>query len=141
MKINFKIKLLVVFIVLSFIFIEIFNFFEPKKVARYCLNNECITVVMQYQNSVSGGNSQLRVYKRNILTRYFLAFGSYAEFPIETHFLISDGLIDNKFVISSQSLPKIHGELEDKIIFEEIPTYSEGDNSHISSFDLDYSDL
>ena len=70
-----------------------------------------------------------------------MIFASDAEFPVETHFLISDRLLDNKFIISSQSLPKIHGDLEDKIIFEKITYYSEGDDSHISSFDLDYSDF
>ena len=141
MKVNSKNKILIILILSIFVFIKISTFFNPKKVARYCLHDDCITVVMQYEDSVSGGNSQLRLYKRNILTRYFLDFGSYAEFPIEKHFLISDKLIDNKFIIYSQSLPKIYGDLENEITFKKIMYYSEGGNSTISSFDLDYRNL
>ena len=118
----------------------VWNVARSSEKKRFLVVDEAWNI-MQYEDSVRGGNSQLRLYKRNILTRYFLDFGSYAEFPIEKHFLISDKLIDNKFIIYSQSLPKIYGDLENEITFKKIMYYSEGGNSTISSFDLDYRNL
>lgn len=111
---------------------------NPKKKAEYCIDDKCVTTILQYNRVISGGNSKLRIYKRNIYTRYFLDFGDYAEFPIETHFLISKHLLDDKFLISSQSLPIVKGYLGDRVIFQELNYYSEGDKQNISSFDLDY---
>lgn len=115
--------------------IEILN---PKEKAKYCIDDQCITIVLQYDRVISGGNSKLRIYKRNIYTRYFLGFGDYAEFPIETHFLLSKQLFNNRILISSQSIPIVKGDLGDKVVFQELNYYSEGDKQNIPSFDLDY---
>ncbi|TSB21672.1 hypothetical protein FOR85_12295 [Psychrobacter sp. YGAH215] len=143
MKTNFKGKLsiIILIIVLSLLIIKTIEVLNPKKVARYCIDDKCITVVIQYHRVISGGDSQIRIYKRKVSTRYLLNFGSYAEFPIETHFLISKNLVNQKFLISSQVLPDIKGNLEDEIIFDELKYYSEGDNENIGSFDLDYSNF
>ncbi len=126
---------------LLLLIIKALQVLDPKKIAKYCIEDECITIVVQYHRVISGGNSQIRVYVKEVHTRYFLDFSSYAEFPVETHFLISKNLVDNKFIISSQSLPTIKGNLGNKVIFQEIDYYSEGDNKNIGSFNLKYRDF
>ncbi|WP_019674075.1 hypothetical protein [Psychrobacter lutiphocae] len=140
MKSSLRIKIIMVTlcILLIFIMLKTLAILNPKEKAKYCIDDKCITIVLQYDRVISGGNSKLRIYKRNIYTRYFLGFGDYAEFPIETHFLLSKQLFNNKILISSQSIPIVKGGLGDRVVFQELDYYSEGDKENISSFDLEY---
>lgn len=115
-----------------------YYFLNPKKVATYCIDGECISVVIQYKQTISGGDKYIRIYHRKISSRFQLNVNEYIEFPAETDVLISKRLFNNRFIISAQTYPATvigsYGNLELKIM----ELYSEGDENNISTSDLPY---
>lgn len=117
----------------------IFCYLFPMKVSRYCIENKCISIVIQYKQNISGGDKFIRIYKKNVNTRLLLNFGDYIEYPLETDILISKKLIMSKINLSSQGMPILQkGNILDVVSFREIDFYSEGDDENFSTLSLKY---
>lgn len=111
----------------------------PMKVSYYCTESKCISIVVQYKQTISGGDKFIRIYRKRVVSRLFLNFGDYLEYPLETDVLISKKSIMGKINLSSQTIPTLEkGDMSDIINFKKINFYSEGDNENFSTLNLKY---
>jgi hypothetical protein len=136
-QVHKSIQILSILLILTLI-ICTYYFFNPKKIAIYCIDGECVSVVIQYKPTISGGDKYIRIYHRKISFRFQLIINDYIEFPVETEVLISRRLVNNKFVVSSQVYPVIVIGSYENIELKIIELYSEGDENNISVFGLPY---
>ena len=68
MKLSLRIKTIkiILCILLVLFMLKALETLNPKKKAEYCIDDKCVTTILQYNRVISGGNSKLRIYKRNI---------------------------------------------------------------------------
>ena len=114
----------------------VYVLFSPKSVAHYCADDTCIDIVVQNKIGIGGGSNYVRLYRSRKLTRLFLDFGDYAQFPLETLVLISRHTVDGKIVISGGLPTKTQGDLSDILIFEDFNFYREADSHEVDAFDF-----
>lgn len=127
---------------LSCWFIYFILFFYPKKYSIFCLGEQCITIVIEYKQTIWGWDKSISLYSGKIFYRLQLAYIDYMKFPIEMDVLIHKKLLDDKFVIVSQVLPiYTRGNINDYFKLKLINYYTEEDGCNISLFSLDYKNI
>ncbi|MBQ9723820.1 MAG: hypothetical protein IJV56_00545 [Neisseriaceae bacterium] len=106
-----------------------------KEVTRYCIDEQCISVVHLYKPNISGGLRYTRIYKDRIFFRFQLERNNYIEFPaLEETVLVSSSLLNGQFIILSDNEFKIHGNVDNVAVVKDRPLYF--DTSYISTIDL-----
>ena len=136
LKMNF-VLLLVMFLGVYYIYCHYFN---QQKVAHYCIDKQCISIVHSYKSLSVNAPRYAKIYEGKILFRFQAIMKNYAELLMEDDISISKKLLENKFIIYG-SLPVMHGNV-DNIEIKEATGYTDrSSTNYIVSRDLKFKHL
>lgn len=92
---------------------------NPKKLTHYCIDRECISIVIRYGDSGINSPIYLRIYDKKIFARLQLEINDYIEFIFEGNVFISNILFDNKINILSSNLVEWTNSVADNVYFSD----------------------
>lgn len=113
-------------VLLGVIFCSIYyiycRYFDQQKIAYYCIDKQCISIIHFYKNSSINSPMYVKIYKGKILFRIQAKFRNHTELLMEDDILIGKKPLDNKFIIYG-SMPVIHNNVSN-IKIKEINSYT-----------------
>lgn len=113
------------------------RYIDQQKIAYYCIEKQCISIVLFYKNSGVNSVQYAKIYEGRILFRFQAKMKNYAELLMEDDILISKKLSNNKFIVYG-SLPILYGNFRDVDIKEANGYIDRDETDYIISKDLKF---
>lgn len=116
------------------------RYLDQQKVAYYCIDEQCISIVHLYKDYGINSPTYARIYAGKILFRFQVRAKNYAELLMEDDISISKKILGNKFIIYG-SLPVIYGNVDNIEVKEATGYIDRASTDYIVSRNLKFRHL
>lgn len=116
------------------------RYLDQQKVAYYCIDKQCISIVHLYKDYGINSPTYARIYAGKILFRFQVRTKNYAELLMEDDISISKKILGNKFIIYG-SLPVIYGNVDNIEVKEATGYIDRASTDYIVSRNLKFRHL
>ncbi len=133
----FKMSLILLSIIFCGMYYTYCHYLDQQKIAHYCINKQCISIVHSYKNLNINAPTYAKIYEGKILFRFQTKMKNHAELLMEDDILISKKPLENKFIIYG-SLPVMHGNVDNIEVKEAADYIDRVGTDYIESKDLKF---
>ncbi|HEZ0134627.1 hypothetical protein I7S79_05620 [Neisseria meningitidis] len=116
------------------------RYLDQQKVAYYCIDEQCISIVHLYKDYGINSPTYARIYAGKILFRFQVRAKNYAELLMEDDISIGKKILGNKFIIYG-SLPVIYGNVDNIEVKEATGYIDRSSTDYIVSRNLKFRHL
>ncbi|MBQ9724672.1 MAG: hypothetical protein IJV56_04935 [Neisseriaceae bacterium] len=112
----FKITISLITVLLCFLY-GLYCYIDTTRVAHYCIDKQCLSIVKTYKGGGVNAVSYLSIYDKRIFSRFQLGINDHIDVltplgEMEDCVCFSTKLVDNKFIIKGFEPVKIKGNLD-----------------------------